>query len=234
MITKKVILYISVILLVAGYITVVDKLQGNKTIAKAADTNNKGSEELGIEVTDISLPEENSKPRVGMISHVVLHFMSNASVKPKDPYNIEDLTNIFIDYGFSTHYMIDRDGIIYRFVPEDRIANHAGPGYLAGFPYYDDILNGYSIGIELLAIGTKEEMLSMIPAKIYNNIDPAHIGYTEAQYKSLNHLLDSIVKRYPSILENRNHIIGHDEYAPARKTDPGSLFNWSKINTFTQ
>ncbi|MBM7662507.1 N-acetyl-anhydromuramyl-L-alanine amidase AmpD [Bacillus mesophilus] len=229
----KMIIYVSLILVGVISTGVYIQMQ-NSAVAKAADTNQHEEEDLGIEVTDIALPEENSKPRVGTISHVVLHFMSNAAVKPNDPYNIEDLTNIFIEYGFSTNYMIARDGTIYRLVPENRTAFHAGPGYLAEFEFYDDILNGYSIGIELLAIGTKEEMTSMIPAKTYNTIDPAHIGYTEAQYESLNNLLDSILKRNPSILPNRDHIIGHDEYAPNRKSDPGSLFDWSKVNAFTQ
>ncbi|WP_456277483.1 N-acetylmuramoyl-L-alanine amidase [Bacillus sp. AK128] len=202
-------------------------------IVKAADQSDI-KEGLGIEVVDTLLPEENSKPRVGTISHVVLHFMSNGSVNPKDPYNMEDITNIFVDYGFSTHYLIERDGTIHRMVPEDRIAFHAGPGYLADFPYYDDIFNGYSIGIELLAIGTQEEMTSMIPANTYQSIDPSHIGYTNAQYESLNKLLESILSRNPGIQRNRQHIIGHDEYAPTRKNDPGSLFDWSKIEAFTQ
>lgn len=225
--------FISCLLLV-GVIVGIYIQSDNKTIAKAAETDESKREDLGVEVVDSFLPEENSKPRVGRLSHVVLHFISNASVNPKDPYNVEDIKNIFIDYGFSTHYMIDRDGTIYRMVPEDRIAFHAGPGYLADHPYYDDILNGYSLGIEMLAIGTKEEMTSMIPEKIYDTIDRSHIGYTDQQYESLNKLLDSILKRNPSILADRNHIIGHDEYAPLRKADPGSLFDWSKINAFTQ
>ena len=59
----------------------------------------------------------------------------------------------------------------------------------------------------------------------------SHIGYTEAQYKSLSLLLDDILARNKKMKRDRNHIIGHDEYAPARKTDPGSLFDWSKIIT---
>ncbi|WP_246942862.1 N-acetylmuramoyl-L-alanine amidase [Bacillus pinisoli] len=206
----------------------------HENVVKAAGEVENSNATLGVEVVDSFLPDENSKPRVGRISHVVLHFISNASVNPKDPYNIEEIKDIFVEYGFSTHYMIDRDGTIYRMVPEDRIAYHAGPGYLSDYPHYDDILNGYSIGIEMLAIGTKDEMTSMMSSNTYNSIDPSHIGYTEEQYEALNKLVDSILKRNPGVLPDRDHIIGHDEYAPLRKSDPGTLFDWSQINAFTQ
>jgi N-acetyl-anhydromuramyl-L-alanine amidase AmpD len=180
-------------------------------------------------IIDSLLPIENSKPRIGTISHLVIHFISNATNNPQDPYSIKAINSIFIDYGVSTHYMIGREGEIYRLVPEDRIAIHAGPGFLPGFPFYDNILNGYSIGIELLAIGTREEMLPIMPGETYDSIDPSLIGYTDAQYESLNKLVDNILERNPSILRSRRHVIGHDEYAPDRKTDPGSLFDWSRI-----
>ncbi len=175
------------------------------------------------------LPLDNSKPRIGTISHVVLHFISNALNNPHQPYNFDEINSIFIENGFSVHYLLGREGEIYRLVPEERIAFHAGPGYLSGFPEYENRLNDYSIGIELLAIGTQEEMLPIMPAKTYNLLTPSLIGYTDAQYKSLNTLLDDLHKRNPSILRTKEHIVGHDEYAPDRKTDPGSLFDWSKI-----
>lgn len=81
----------------------------------------------------------------------------------------------------------------------------------------------------MLAIGTKEEMGSMVPASIYDNIPQSLIGFTEAQYKSLHSLINDIVKRNPAIKRDRNHIVGHDEYAPNRKSDPGSHFDWSKV-----
>lgn len=185
--------------------------------------------EPGIAVTDILLPLANSRPRTSKATHVVIHFMSNGLNRPDDPYNIKDIESIFKRYGFSAHYVIDRKGKIYRFVSEERVAFHAGKGDLPGFPEYKDKMNDYSIGIELLAIGTREEMLQMIPNFPYNSIDLAHIGYTSEQFKALKKLLDDINKRHPTIPKSRNNIIGHDEYSPGRKTDPGSLFDWSKV-----
>ncbi len=182
-----------------------------------------------VPMTDLLLPSENSRPRITDVTHVMIHFMSNGLNKPHDPYNIKGIEAIFTNYGVSAHYVIDRSGNIYRFVTEDRVAFHAGKGELPGFPEYKDKMNDYSIGIELLAIGTREEMLMMSPGFPYDSIDPSNVGYTSEQYNTLNKLLDDINKRHPEIPKNRNHIIGHDEYSPGRKTDPGSLFDWSKI-----
>lgn len=90
-------------------------------------------------------------------------------------------------------------------------------------------MNEYSIGIEMLAVGTRDEMLPIMSGKTYDLISPSNIGYTDAQYRSLNRLLDGIPQRHPTIQRDRQHIVGHNEYAPGRKTDPGKLFDWSRI-----
>ena len=182
-----------------------------------------------VEVTDMYLPLRNSEKRKTPITHVVIHFVSNVTEKPEDPYHLEDIRQIFVDYGVSSHYLIDREGNIHRFVSEDRIAYHAGTGSLENFPHYEDQLNEYSIGIELMAIGTKEEMAEFIDEETYEALDPSFIGYTDAQYDSLAKLLDAIHERYPEVERSREHVVGHDEYAPDRKTDPGSLFDWSRL-----
>jgi len=182
-----------------------------------------------VPVIDFRLPPQNSKVRTQKITHVVIHFISNARMKPHDPYRVKDVNRIFLEYGVSAHYMIGRNGEIYRLVDENRVAFHAGKGSLPGFPAYQNKMNEYSIGIELLAIGTRNEMLPMMSGKTYNSIHPSHIGYTDAQYRSLHLLLNDILRRHPTVIRNRKHIVGHDEYAQGRKTDPGSLFDWSRI-----
>lgn len=182
-----------------------------------------------VEMKDLFLPFKNSKPRTEEITHVMIHFMSNVSNNPHEPYVIKDIYSLLEGYGVSAHYVIDRDGEIYRFVPEERAAFHAGKGHLPYFLHVENKLNDYSIGIELLAIGTREEMLQMLPDLNFDLIDPTLIGYTDEQYDSLNALLGDIFERNPSIRRDRTHVVGHDEYAPGRKTDPGSLFDWSRI-----
>lgn len=183
----------------------------------------------GIPLSMALLPTNNSEQRTTPITHVVTHFTSNAANNPKNPYQVQDIRQLFIDYGVSAHYLIGRNGEIYQLVSENRVAYHAGKGNLASYPQYKDKLNAHSIGIELMAIGTEEEMSLMMDDSVYNSISPNDIGYTDAQYKSLISLLNDILERNSSIGKDRVHIVGHDEYAPGRKTDPGSLFNWALL-----
>ena len=74
------------------------------------------------------LPNTHSEPRVEDPTHIVLHFSSNVVNNTEDPYRINDIYYIFLDYNVSTHYVIDRDGNIYQFVDENRVAWHAGKG----------------------------------------------------------------------------------------------------------
>lgn len=182
-----------------------------------------------VPINQLYFPTEYSSPRTEKITHVVIHFISNAGTNPRYPYNLTDVYQLFLGSQVSAHYLIGRGGEIFQLVAEDRVAFHAGHGGFPEFPEYLGGMNDYSIGIELLAIGTREEMQPMVPGDMYDLIAPSDIGYKDAQYRSLNYLLEAILKRHPAIQRDRFHIIGHDEYAPFRKTDPGMLFDWSRI-----
>ena len=185
----------------------------------------------------VDRPNRRSRPRGDReVTHVVLHFMSNVARNQRDPYDIEQVRNIFVDNELSAHYLIARDGLVVKLVEEDRIAWHAGQGFLDDFPEYRDKLNNYSIGIEFLAIGSRDEMApNYLSQSAYDRLSPSLIGYTEEQYSAVNELLAEIYDRHPAIVRDRRHIIGHDEYAGPRqrpadpKVDPGSLFDWSRI-----
>jgi N-acetyl-anhydromuramyl-L-alanine amidase AmpD len=182
-------------------------------------------------------PDKRSVPRGDReVTHVVLHFMSNVARNPHDPYDIEQVRNIFVDYKLSSHYLISRDGLVVKLVEENRIGWHAGRGSLDDFPAYRNKLNNYSIGIEFLAIGSRDEMApKYLSRSAYDRLYPGHIGYTEEQYNAVNGLLAEIYDRHPAVVRDRRHIIGHDEYAGPRqrpadpKVDPGSLFEWSRV-----
>lgn len=110
----------------------------------------------GIIVHHDLLPEDVSEEREYPITHIVLHFTSNAALTPEEPYDVEVIRTTFIDYGVSAHFLIDWEGEVYQWVLEDRVAYHAGKGSLEQFQQYEDRLNYYSIGIEMMGIGTKE------------------------------------------------------------------------------
>jgi N-acetylmuramoyl-L-alanine amidase len=106
----------------------------------------------------------------------------------------------------SAHYMIDEDGTVTRMVPEEKRAWHAGKSYWRGIT---DV-NSASVGIEL--------------------VNPGHEwGYrpfTEAQMEALIPLLAAIVQRHQIPIAN---VVGHSDIAPARKDDPGELFEWELL-----
>ena len=174
------------------------------------------------------LPENLSEERNTEITHIVVHFMSNVMEKPKSPFEVNDMLKIYNDYGISSHYLIDRNGEIIKCVEESRTAYHAGKGTLNNNPDYENKLNRYSIGIEIMAIGSKKDMTQYFPNNEYNSIDKNLIGFKDEQYASLEKLLRNICERYDTLEYDRQHIIGHSEYSPS-KTDPGELFDWSKI-----
>jgi len=183
-------------------------------------------------VTRIPLPENCSGARFdgAEVDQIMLHFCSTVVEHPQDPFNIDNLIALFNTLGVSSHYLIARNGAVIQFVEEDRKAYHAGKGAL---PWQHesrtDKMNDHSIGIEMLAIGTQEEMAHYMTAEQYDALPKHWIGYTDAQYKALNHLIGNIRNRWPLISLDRQHIVGHDDYAAGRKVDPGKLFDWSRI-----
>lgn len=106
----------------------------------------------------------------------------------------------------SSHYLIDEAGKVYRLVDEQRRAWHAGVSFWAG----ERDINSVSIGIEL--------------------VNPGHeFGYQpfpEGQMAALIDLSRNILarNRIPS-----SRVLGHSDVAPARKIDPGELFDWQRL-----
>lgn len=145
-------------------------------------------------------PSPNWNERKLPVSMVVLHYTGMQSAGEA----LERLCDPAAEV--SAHYMIDEDGSVIRLVPEDKRAWHAGRSYWRGIT---DV-NSASIGIEI--------------------VNPGHeFGYrpfTEAQMEALIPLLAGIVARHN--IEPCN-VVGHSDVAPARKMDPGELFDWELL-----
>jgi len=159
--------------------------------------------------------------------YVMVHFCSAVVDHPDDPYNIKHVRQTFIDADVSIHYMIDREGTVYCCIPENRTAWHAGVGEWKGEEKYKNNLNRYSIGIEMMAIGSWEDMSIYMTKEEYDALDSSLIGYTDAQYAALRDLVADICQRQ-NIPMDREHVIGHEEFS-THKNDPGDLFDWSRI-----
>lgn len=179
-------------------------------------------------VEDFMLPiEEHSWAREHDPEYVMLHFTSAVVNNRNDPFNIAAIREIFYGYDVSIHYIIERDGTIRCYIPEDFVAWHAGEGTFAGDPKYTNKMNLYAIGIELVAIGAQEDMADYLTPEEYDALDDSCIGFTDAQYASLSALVADICQRN-SIPLDRAHVIGHDEYTEGNG-DPGELLDWSRV-----
>ena len=159
--------------------------------------------------------------------YVMLHFCSAVVDHPEDPYRMEYVRKTFIDADVSIHYIIDRAGTVYCYIPEDRVAWHAGKGQWAGDEKYTDKMNFYAIGIELVGIGSAKDMSLYMTKENYNKLDKSLRGFTDAQYISLKALVEDICCRN-GIPMDREHVIGHEDYS-SRKKDPGELFDWDRL-----
>ena len=104
------------------------------------------------------------------------------------------------------HYLIDEDGTVWRLVPEDRRAWHAGRAFWAG----TTDINSRSIGIELANPGHEH----------------GYRPFPDAQMTALEHLSRGILTRFPV---PSHLVLGHADVAPARKLDPGELFDWQRL-----
>ena len=104
----------------------------------------------------------------------------------------------------STHLLILRSGEVLQFVNFHDRAWHAGrSSYLA-----QKECNDYSIGIELEGSDDTD--------------------FEAVQYEILAQVVATLQQAYPKIM---NHIAGHSDIAPARKTDPGPHFQWAHFRS---
>lgn len=133
----------------------------------------------------------------------------------------------------SAHVLIGRDGHVTQLVPFNKAAYHAGRGK---YKDYED-LNYCSVGIELENFGvlTDDNVTwtgETIPAEQvivaegkYQRMVKHWQTYTDVQLDACSQVVTALRKHYPI-----KEVIGHDDYAPTRKLDPGPAFPISIMN----
>ncbi|MBX7244253.1 MAG: N-acetylmuramoyl-L-alanine amidase [Candidatus Sumerlaeaceae bacterium] len=188
----------------------------------------------GLELIDHPIDTKcyGDRDATASVEYIMLHFCSDVIENPSNPFNVDRIYGIFTFAGVSAHYLIDRDGNIHKMVDESKRAFHAGNGNIDWAPQVKGQMNQNSIGIEMTAVGSPKDMKIFMSETKYNDFKtsyPQHIGFTDAQYKSLARLISDIRRRNPKIPFDRYHIIGHSEWAPSRRSDPGELFDYSRI-----
>lgn len=149
----------------------------------------------------IDCPSPNFDERDGTpVTILVLHYTGMESAAAA----LERLTDPAAKV--SSHYLVAEDGTVMRLVSEDRRAWHAGASFWRGVRN----VNSASVGIEI--------------------VNPGHeFGYrpfTEPQMDAVLRLVADIVARHAIPPAN---VVGHSDVAPARKDDPGELFDWALL-----
>ena len=166
-----------------------------------------------LTIIDIPSPNYDDRPSGTAIDLVVIHAISlppgkfgtgrvidffTNSLDPKDDPYFSEIAALKV----SSHYFIDRQGQIIRFVADEKRAWHAGISRFGG----RDNCNDFSLGIELEGDDSS--------------------AFSEIQYQRLKALLNLIKVRFPAVTGER--IVGHCHIAPQRKSDPGPFFDWCK------
>jgi len=132
--------------------------------------------------------------------------------------NLEDSLKTFSDpkEGVSVHYLISEEGQVYRLVPEDKAAQHAGESHWGKLKN----LNQHSIGVALVNVGIRDEEAKKL------GFQANFPNYSKAQIATLIVLSQDIIKRFQIKPWN---IVGHSDIAPQRKLDPGPVFPWKYL-----
>ena len=159
----------------------------------------------------VASPNFGPRPAGAQIDLIVLHSIS----LPPGVYGGPEVEHLFtnrLDWDahpyfqqirgmeVSAHFLIRRDGELVQFVDADARAWHAGSSCWRGRSNCNDD----SIGIELEGLEGD--------------------SFTSAQYDSLTRLCAGLGVRYPIA-----YVAGHEHIAPGRKQDPGSGFDWTRL-----
>lgn len=163
------------------------------------------------DVRRVASPNCDERPAAEAVRLVVIHAIS----LPPDEFGGQGIVELFTncldprahpyyceiqDLRVSAHFLVRRDGEVIQFVPCSRRAWHAGVSNWRGH----ERCNDFSIGIELEGCD--------------------RVAFEDAQYLALKRLLAELRRRYPI-----EAVVGHNEIAPGRKTDPGPCFDWERV-----
>ena len=184
----------------------------------------------GTSVSFTASPNHGARFENGLPDTLVIHYTAGASLESSVATLCDPESNA------SAHVVVGRNGRIVQLVPFDVVAWHAGAsswGNRTG-------MNKYSIGIEIDNAGRLTQTASgdfltwfgkRIPKKDAvqgvhrNESQPSwwHM-FTEQQIERVSALGTLLIKTYGISV-----VVGHEEIAPGRKSDPGPAFPLDRL-----
>ena len=153
-----------------------------------------------LAIRDLPSPNQWDRAPGTPIDMIVLHYTgmrtgSDAIARLRDP-----------QAAVSAHYVVEEDGAVWRLVPEERRAAHAGVSFWRG---HGDV-NERSIGIEI--------------------VNPGHEwGYRDFPVLQLAVVCDLCLMILSRHAVPARNIVAHSDVAPERKQDPGEKFDWEGL-----
>ncbi len=160
----------------------------------------------------------------GMPDTIVLHYTAGGSYSSSVNWLCNPRAKA------SAHIVVGRNGEIVQLLPFNKQAWHAGSSEWKG----REELNKYSIGIEMANWGILSKRLDgyytisghkvpddkvMIAKHKNRNQERAWECYTPMQIETVEQLCIALCESY-----DIKEIVGHEDIAPRRKTDPGPAF----------
>jgi len=176
--------------------------------------------------TALPMVDDPSGNQESRINHLVMHFTS------EDFAESRRLLTGRADARVSVHYLVPAPGDpsyphnslrVYRLVPEERRAWHAGQSYWSG----TTSLNNSSIGIEIVNPTTCVQTDSEGEAPEPEDQVCTLYDFPDEQIELVIRLAEDILARNPDIAPV--DVVGHGDIAPDRRIDPGPRFPWKRL-----
>ncbi len=145
-------------------------------------------------------PNCDARPEGAQVEVIVLHGIS----LPAGQFGGDAVIRLFLNQlDVNAHpSFFPLKGLKVSALPVTMRAWHAGISSCLG----RTAVNDFSIGVELEGTDTNP--------------------YEEAQYRSLARLNQSLIREFPAV--TADHLFGHSDIAPDRKSDPGPCFDWAQ------
>lgn len=148
----------------------------------------------------VDLPSPNQDERECPVDMLILHYTGMQTAQAAIDRLRDPVAQV------SSHYVVDEDGTVFRLVPEDRRAWHAGVSHWRGHA----ALNARSIGIEI--------------------VNPGHeFGYRDFPVLQLAAVCDLCLLILARHTIPARNVVAHSDVAPDRKEDPGERFDWRAL-----
>lgn len=212
---RQAIFFIAIVIFLKGFFAFI-AFENTETAYIAEQCPLQIDPETGLvqNATFLLSPNHDERPDPHDVRIVVIHGIS----LPPGKFGSNDIIDLFMNtlpvekdpqykdlalLKVSTHFFIRRTGELWQFVPLHHRAWHAGCSEYKGQEHCND----FSVGIELEGTDNRP--------------------YTREQYHTLVPLSQALLAHYPQM--SAEHIVGHSDIAPGRKSDPGPHFNWKRF-----